>query len=349
MKKNLLLLVVLCTMNSNMFADGLTATLQQGNEMTPFYGDLGFLNAYNAADSGAVIILSPGRFYFSDTIKKTITIIGAGAFSKKSTERTSFADMNIKANNVKIEGVAFGDEKEAFVKLIGTSNCSFKRCWIKGTLKREGKHINTIVDQCIIAKDEAYDWGVDYSVRNTVIGNFVSANPKHISNAFFTNCIMIDCTIHSSAGSTYLYEPPRGIYKNNILCIKFSSNNNNYQAYFLNDSEFYDNLILSNYDNTSSINFASNCINMNNTIGYFNDYFVTTLSYYSSDYSNLLELTNRGQTTKMKKNVSTNVGVTSGVGFSEYPSIPRVTSKEIDPYTDENGRIKVRITVKVEP
>lgn len=62
MKKKLLMLVVLFTMSANIFADGLTATLQQGDIMTPYYGVNAFQEAYVAAQDGAIITLSSGKF-----------------------------------------------------------------------------------------------------------------------------------------------------------------------------------------------------------------------------------------------------------------------------------------------
>lgn len=37
-------------MSASVFADGLTSTLQQGDKMTPFYGDDAFKQAYEAFD-----------------------------------------------------------------------------------------------------------------------------------------------------------------------------------------------------------------------------------------------------------------------------------------------------------
>ena len=73
-----------------LYADGLTATLQQGEKMTPFYGVDAFYQAYQAADSGAVITLSAGTFTRVDTIKKSLTIIGSGAMSIGNQYNTSF-------------------------------------------------------------------------------------------------------------------------------------------------------------------------------------------------------------------------------------------------------------------
>jgi hypothetical protein len=42
------------------------------------------------------------------------------------------------------------------------------------------------------------------------------------------------------------------------------------------------------------------------------------------------------------------VGPYGGTGFSQYPAIPRIISKDIDGKTDEDGKINVKIEVKAE-
>ena len=44
----------------------------------------------------------------------------------------------------------------------------------------------------------------------------------------------------------------------------------------------------------------------------------------------------------------TPIGITGGSGFSPYPSIPRITSKQIDSKTDSEGKLNVKITVSTE-
>ena len=42
------------------------------------------------------------------------------------------------------------------------------------------------------------------------------------------------------------------------------------------------------------------------------------------------------------------VGINGGTGFSVWPAIPRITSKTIDSSTDAEGKINVKIAVKVQ-
>ena len=105
MKKTLLLLVAIALTSAKMMAEGLTATLQQGETMTAFYGVNAFVDAYNAAEDGAVITLSEGQFNDVSSIEKSITVIGNMAFDVKGYEKTYLGTAKIKANSVKLKGI----------------------------------------------------------------------------------------------------------------------------------------------------------------------------------------------------------------------------------------------------
>ena len=148
MKKKLFLMWALLSMSASMLADGLTATLQQGDEMQAFFGANAFKQAYEAADSGAVITLSAGNFNSVTTIKKSITLIGAYAFDTSTGHaRSTFFENNvyIEANNIHLEGIYFG----ANLYLGAISNCHIKRCKIEKELAANDIHTNTLMDQCI--------------------------------------------------------------------------------------------------------------------------------------------------------------------------------------------------------
>ena len=92
MKKTILLLVAIALTSAKMMAEGLTATLQQGETMTAFYGVNAFVDAYNAAEDGAVITLSEGKFNDVSSIEKSITVIGNMAFDVEGYEKTYLAN-----------------------------------------------------------------------------------------------------------------------------------------------------------------------------------------------------------------------------------------------------------------
>lgn len=61
------------------------ATLQHADEFTHYYGAGALQSAYNAAETGDIITLSPGTFTFSGGFDKAITLRGAGVESVDKT------------------------------------------------------------------------------------------------------------------------------------------------------------------------------------------------------------------------------------------------------------------------
>ena len=117
MKKNLLSMIALvCTMSAHaQLSDGVSATLQTGENTTIFYGFDAFKDAITAAPSNAVsvITLSPGAFNNPGTISKSVKIYGAGFQADKEkniSETTVTGDLNIKSTEddipvIRMEGV----------------------------------------------------------------------------------------------------------------------------------------------------------------------------------------------------------------------------------------------------
>ena len=103
MKKTLLLLVAIALTSAKMMAEGLAATLQQGETMTAFYGVNAFVDAYNAAEDGAVITLSEGQFNDVTSIEKSITVVGNMAFDVEGYEKTYISGTTVNAGETMIE------------------------------------------------------------------------------------------------------------------------------------------------------------------------------------------------------------------------------------------------------
>ncbi len=82
------------------------------------------------------------------------------------------------------------------------------------------------------------------------------------------------------------------------------------------------------------------CINSGNTDS-------GTSSNYLAESSNFIG-NYKAHSFNKKGDDGTPVGITGGSGFSPYPSIPRITSKQIDSKTDSNGKLNVKITVTTE-
>lgn len=86
MKKILLAMAVLFGCATVSFAQtNFVATLQHEGEFTHYYGAGALQSAYNAAETGDIITLSPGTFTSPGTMSKSITLRGAGI---EAAERT---------------------------------------------------------------------------------------------------------------------------------------------------------------------------------------------------------------------------------------------------------------------
>ena len=346
MKKFFLMLVALFSMSASVFADGLTATLQQGDVMTPFYGVDAFKNAYAAAQDGAVITLSSGQFNDVATVSKQITVIGAYAFNATSTETTFLGSMRIATNNVKIEGIYFtGTVNLGTSSLSSISNSVLKRCWINTELASSYKHENTVIDQCVVKKESAVDYGYNYCIKNSTIDYFSDMNSS-TNIAYISNCVIWHWASWSGTNTNIQYQRPYAIYKNNYL-ILYKTTNTSVSLQLPALSEFYNNMFCQGYiykqyqdsDPTSyigyvSMTYATGCIHENNQKGM--QKFETLLGYPAHPVDAPLG------------SDGTAVGPYGGTGFAEYPSIPRITSKAIDSNSDAEGKINVKITVKAE-
>lgn len=332
MKKSLSLLCSLC-ISVLVFADGLTATLQQGDEMTPFYGVDAFNEAYQAADSGAVITLSVGNFNPSITpIEKSLTIIGASAMQSDDQYNTNLNNITIVADNVTIEGVKFSN----LVNLGNIKNCHIKRSYLTylRSLNDSSFHTNTIVEQSYVNREEAIKTGINYCIQNSYLGEFYTMNTVN-NMAYITNCY-----INNFFGGSG--REPYAIYKKNILYHGYSGTtlSSDRVVYVSSPSEFYDNVIIYySYKYSSSKTYTFKLKSSSGTI-FLNNFEVA--STYTTTASGI------PRPTTYLASDSTYIGPAGGMGVSDYPAIPRIVSKSIDSNTDTEGKLNISITVKAE-
>ena len=334
MKKSFLLLMAFLTMSANMLADGLTATLQQGDKMTAYFGEDAFMQAYEAASDGAVITLSAGGFNSDIVIEKQITIIGAYAFSGNNTENTRFSSMQIGVDNVNIEGIYISTSLTLGHK-DAISNCQIKRCWVESNLSANQTHTNTLIDQCVIKQEKANEHGVNYTIKNSTIRSFCEKNT--IDNMMkITNCVVWNW-VGSSACQPY------AIYTNNILATE-RTGNISYETD--SNSEFYHNLFIT-FDASSRfyVTFPSGIDGGNITGKRYDSYY----GYYGYEDRSKYPAPKPYKTIENAGLDGTYIGTYGGTGFSIYPGIPRITRRTIDSFTDADGKLNVKIEAKAEP
>ena len=338
MKKTILLLVAIALTSAKMMAEGLTATLQQGETMTAFYGVNAFVDAYNAAENGAVITLSEGQFNRVQNIEKSITVVGNMAFDGTGYEKTFLSTTYIKADNVTFEGINFTGD----IYLTNINNCHIKRCKVDNYLYGYDNttHTNTVIDQCVINVECSIKYSKNYCIKNSTINFFNNCNPS-TNIAYISNCYICYFATYSSSSS---YQP-YAIYKNCVLGMDNYNSSTSRGINLFSPSEFYNNYFYritsysSNYTNYPYKEYFYNgCLNNGNTNSGGKSAYVS--NHYTGNY--IINSFNK------TGDDGTPIGITGGSGFSPYPSIPRITSKQIDSKTDSEGKLNVKITVSTE-
>jgi len=325
MKKLLFLTMAFMTMFSSVYADGLTATLLKGGQMTPYYGLDALKQAYAAADSGSVITLSPGAFNNLTTVAKPVTIIGTYGFSPTTSQATVLTGLTVSANNVTLEGIYFSGT----VTLGGVNDCLIKRCWIETKLTSNANHYRTKVDQCVVKMDEAVANGYNYSIYNSTLHQFSKANTTS-NKAYIANCVIYNLRSYR----------PYATYINNVLGIQKAGSSTSYNATIELEaaSEFYNNVFYTHYGSSQSlaiitITYPEGCVNRGNTVKNATSAITFTYPNTTADWGTGID--------------DTPIGITGGQGFVAYPRIPRITSSTIDKHTNAEGKINVKVNVAV--
>jgi len=316
------------------FAAQLTATLQSGDKVSPFYGTNAFVDAYNAAVDGDVITLSSGSFNTTE-IKKGVTIIGTYAFSKDTSKSTYIGNTFITADNVKVEGIRFGGN----VTINGADNLTINRSYVSTLLDTENGankyHDKTIITDCLIDNCQAMSLSQNAVFRNCCINQFSDTNESSYP-ALIENCNIPVFAYYDNVPYE-AYKQPYAIYRNCFLGLYKTKYSNKEPTLSLNSpSEFHNVIFHSNYEDAkgSSCNKAwiisyNSCIKDNVITGSVNYYIGDVKN--SRNYSSFASYTYSGLTVGPKDR-------------KEYPAIPEITSAEIDTETDAEGNIHVKIS-----
>ncbi len=320
------------------FAAQLTATLQSGDNVTPFYGVNAFADAYAASADGDIITLSPGVFNPVPEIAKSLTVIGSYAFSEDTSKATTISsDNTISADNVVLEGLRFINS----FTIKATNNLNVSRCYIN-TIKdiengEKKYHDNSTFTDCMVLCYEGMSLSKNTVLRNCCINYFgdcnESANPALIENC---NVPLFAEFIYS--GNRYDGKQPYAIYRNCFLGLfANTSNSSNPKLYFSSPSEFHSSLFYRTYYEkanssnlkTWSIDFGS-CVLQDLKNAYYYGQTVTTEYYLLLRYSSFAPYE--------YENVSYGPS-----DHKEYPAVPTVTKAEIDTQTDAEGKLHVKI------
>lgn len=319
--KKLFTFVVLMTIAINAQSQTLTATLQQGDVITPFYGATAFKEAYEAASSGAIITLSAGQFDSRD-IEKSITVYGSGAYGDDD-QITYVPSIRVKTGNVRIEGMRIQDYFDSYGD--ETNNLVIRHCYIN-RMSFSYNPTNTMIDQCNI--DLANCGGTGSIYKNCTM-RYLNGNNNTLKPVTFINSTVF----HGYYGSHL----NNNIFRNCVIGIEDDSKK------LESPGQYYSNIFFRSapeegvkVDYVMTITYADGCVHSDNTVDTFNNLFQgkTDLSLFPN--------------TNKKGDDNTKVGPEGGSGYKLYPAIPRIISKSIDRQTDAQGKINVNIQVKAQ-
>lgn len=319
--KKLFTFVALMTIAINAQSQTLTATLQQGDVITPFYGATAFKEAYEAANDGAIITLSPGLFD-ERTIEKAITVYGSGAYGDDD-QITYVPRIWIKHSGVRVEGLYV--QYYLSVQNESSKNNVVRHCYIKN-LSFDYNPTNTMIDQCNI--DQANCGGTGSIYKNCTM-RYLNGNNNALKPVTFINSTVF----HGYYGSHL----NNNIFRNCVIGIEDDSKK------LESPGQYYSNIFFRSapeegvkVDYVMTITYADGCVHSDNTVDTFNNLFQgkTDLSLFPN--------------TNKKGDDNTKVGPEGGSGYKLYPAIPRIISKSIDRQTDAQGKINVNIQVKAQ-
>ncbi len=326
-----ILMVVFLVVGLDADAQGMSiATLQHGDQMKAFYGIDALVEALKEAESGDLISLSAGNFNPPEVIEKAVTIQGAGMHLNDWNTAPTVITSNLYVilpegdnKGLTIEGLSLKN----IVINSDVENFSLIKCKMynidfnDGSLEEEINAINVLIDKCYIYNDFWTGTEADGGlvVRNSYIKYFNTLS-SDASNRYVCNCVIFDdCREGYTASAKYenniiyhLNPRPTSTYFNNIYSNLYAENPNNYGS-----------------DNKQIYGFGEMFVN----------------GFPDGENSDP-HLTDEAATEYLGTD-GTQVGMYGGATpFSIWPSCPQVTSSEVAPYSDANGKLNVKITIE---
>lgn len=312
--------------------DVLMATLQHGDEMTPYYGADAVKDAVAAASEGDVISVSGGTFN-SPVIDKPLIIQGSGYVQDVPNNRyrtllVGELSITLPESDKKLllEGLYVKDYTHLSGILKGVQ---IKHCLFTNNLTFLDPHENTFLLHNRIYILSLTGRSVNASISNNIIENFGGSNDTKEKGLCKNNIIdVIKNTVMS-------FE-----FKNNVIGELEYTNTSKFNSFFYN---LYSGYLFA--DGWKELRIPVECNQ------YANIYIRRKFGRLEEFYDNFNYKDSKAQLKSdfadIKGEDGTEVGIYGGdTPFSEYPANPRITSSYVSPQADENNQISVRFTIE---
>lgn len=306
------------------------ATLSQNGEISTFYGTQAFVNAYNAAEDGAVINLSSGTFTATD-IKKGITIRGAGMAIDATTnsEPTILTDdflIGESTSHLTIEGI-YHNHKITYqgnIKDLTLIRCRFNKIEQndKASILQNATFINCRISNGITTGTRA---ACISFVNSIIVDPHKSGSGSDDSSSEYSNCIIIKDDINSFYYSTF---------KNCIF-----GGNHSSSPWMMSTNIAY-NCVFTEGKIFDAFNQIQNNTNSSDL---YTSVFKTFTGTYADD--ELFELTDDAKKKYLGLD-GTQIGIYGGaIPYSSTPSTPRIVKCNVAPKSSTDGKLSIDIEV----
>ena len=316
-------LLTACVFNLSVNAQRPIVTLQHGDQMQAFYGGGAFIQAMDAAEKGDVITLAGGTYKATD-ITKAVTIQGAGYVSDPTQLRyrtVISGDFEIKVDEegLSIDGIWHSGTITVSEDI---TQATFSKCRLN-YFNFNALNTNVTIDRCRIYNLDPNAHSENLYIMNSIFYYLNGFNDEDI--------IAMDNSFIYSLSSDFT-----GIIQNCVV----------YQGTVSANCSVFNTLYCSSYINFWTDNAAGNYEVANNFNSFRDKFTSSDISNWNSNSYTLTE-------TAAQKYLGldgTQVGIYGGAQpFTDVPSNPQIVKKEIAKQTDENGKLKVDITVEAQP
>ncbi|MBR1520873.1 MAG: hypothetical protein IJ635_06520 [Bacteroidaceae bacterium] len=319
------------------------AVLQHGDDVKTFTGTTAFKEAMDAAESGDLISLSAGVFQFVD-ITKAVKIQGVGYVQDEENGRyrttldllykggdNSFINIPENEEGLYVEGVYFSSNTNRNVRAQGVLNqFVFKNCYF-GSL-RFGYGMGRFESEMGL-------------IENCKIGRLMTGNVKNLSinNSvinFFTISDDDTPSINHCVITDQITSYGAGLFQNSLL----------HKLAPKSTDQYYNNVILHVSNSTDLItpNIQGNIIYTTGQEDEYCSYFQDPTHGNTFDVSYDYKLTDEAASMYIS-NDGTQVGIYGGEKpFTDVPSNPQITAKQIATQSDADGKLSVKITVEAQ-
>ncbi len=330
-----ILLVMVLGVAQWVSAQGMSvATLQHGDQMKAFYGLDAFVEAMEEAVAGDLISLSSGNFNPPEVIEKAVVIQGAGMYLNDWNTSPTYINGSIEValpeeacKGLMLEGLSMAHDCDIQITS-NVENLCISKCKVRHLDFADITATDVLLDRCYIGgtlqTGSEADGGL--VVRNSYIGSLHAEN-SNASNRTFTNCVINETR---PSGWGWSASSCSGIFENNVIRQLCTSAN----------SSYYNN-IFQWIENPDPNEYGS----LNRQVDMDEDGVFAVGSFPGGENSDA-HLSEAAAAEYLGTD-GTQVGMYGGATpFTIVPSSPQVTSSEVAPYSDANGKLNVKITVE---